>query len=194
VNRWKERLTPAKIAALEALVGECLTETGYTLTMPESERRPGVREAWFRVVYRNYLDGKWWAKMNTPLGRLANLSALELSDAPETGNAPDVSGYPSWVNWSFVMPSWDGPPNYTGPPVQRGLGMPSGSTASSSGWTPLSRGSDGRFGLRRFSAKLNPTAFGTRRAFTHALPPSFGLRCARIPAQQRGFRPVSFFT
>jgi len=33
------------------------------------------------------------------------------------------------------------------------------------------RGSDGRFGLRRFRAKQNPTAFGTRRAFTHALPP-----------------------
>ena len=45
-----------------------------------------------------------------------------------------------------------------------------------SGWTPLGRGSDGRFGLRRFRAKLTPTPFGTHRAFTHALPPSFGLR------------------
>jgi len=36
--------------------------------------------------------------------------------------------------------------------------------------------SDGRFGLRRLRAKLTPTAFGTHRAFTHALPPSFGLR------------------
>ena len=50
------------------------------------------------------------------------------------------------------------------------------STAPSSGWAPLGRGSDGRFGLRRFRAKLNPTPFGTHRAFTHALPPSFGLR------------------
>ena len=41
---------------------------------------------------------------------------------------------------------------------------------------PLSRGSDGRFGLRRFRAKLTPTPFRTHRAFTHALPPSFGLR------------------
>src|ERR1035441_10758128 len=54
--------------------------------------------------------------------------------------------------------------------------MPSRSTASSSEWTPLGRGSDGRFGLRRFRAKLTPTPFGTHRAFTHALPPSFGLR------------------
>ena len=50
------------------------------------------------------------------------------------------------------------------------------STASSSRWTPLGRGSDGRFGLRRFRAKLTPTPFGTHRAFTHALPPSYGLR------------------
>ena len=35
---------------------------------------------------------------------------------------------------------------------------------------PLGRGSDGRFGLRPFCAKLTPTPFGTHRAFTHALP------------------------
>jgi len=52
------------------------------------------------------------------------------------------------------------------------------STSPSSGWTPLGRGSDGRFGLRRFRAKQKPTTFGTRRAFTHALPPSSGLRSA----------------
>jgi len=40
------------------------------------------------------------------------------------------------------------------------------------GWTPLSRGSGGRFGLRRFRAKQNPTPFGTHRAFTRTLPPS----------------------
>jgi|GEM_PF-5805390 len=38
------------------------------------------------------------------------------------------------------------------------------------------RGSDGRFGWRRFGAKLTPTPFGTHRALTHALPPSPGLR------------------
>ncbi|MGB7620987.1 MAG: sulfotransferase, partial [Terriglobia bacterium] len=82
VNRWKERLSPAQTASLEALVGRCLAEMGYSLSVPESERRPGLREAWMRTVYLNYLDAKFWAKMNTPLGRLANLSAMELSDAP----------------------------------------------------------------------------------------------------------------
>jgi hypothetical protein len=54
--------------------------------------------------------------------------------------------------------------------------VPSFSTSSSSGWSPLGRGSGGRFGLRRFRAKLTLTPFGTHRAFTHALPPSSGLR------------------
>ena len=35
--------------------------------------------------------------------------------------------------------------------------------ASSSRYTPLNRCSDGRFGLRRFRAKLNPSAFDTYR-------------------------------
>ena|SRR5271165_356634 len=39
-------------------------------------------------------------------------------------------------------------------------------------WTPLRRGSGGRFGLRRFRAKQNPTPFVTHRAFTRTLPPS----------------------
>ena len=57
------------------------------------------------------------------------------------------------------------------------------STSSSSEWTPLGRGSGGRFGLRRFRAKLNPTAFGTHRAITHALPPSFGLVRDRLSCE-----------
>jgi hypothetical protein len=59
-------------------------------------------------------------------------------------------------------------------------------TSLFSGWTPLGRGSDRRFGLRRFRAKLTPTAFGTHRAFTHALPPSFGSALSLSP-----FRLVS---
>src|SRR5579863_9251751 len=58
--------------------------------------------------------------------------------------------------------------------------------SASSGWAPRGRGSDGRFGLRRFRAKLTPTPFGTHRAFTHALPPSFGLRYVPFAV------PVSF--
>src|ERR1700690_651211 len=46
---------------------------------------------------------------------------------------------------------------------------------------PLGRGSRGRFGLRRFRAQLNPTAFGTHRAFPRALPPALRLRSVLFP-------------
>jgi hypothetical protein len=83
VNRWKEKLSRTEIAALEAVVGGCLEECGYPLMASAEERRTTMREAWLRAVYPNFLDAKFWMKMRTPLGRLTNLSALELygSDA-----------------------------------------------------------------------------------------------------------------
>jgi hypothetical protein len=35
-----------------------------------------------REMYPAFLDSKLWLKMNTPVGRLANMSALELADEP----------------------------------------------------------------------------------------------------------------
>jgi sulfotransferase family protein len=81
MNRWKERLTREEVAALEALVGDCLEELSYPLTTPQHERQPGLRERWMRAVYPTFLDTKLWLKLRTPVGRMANLSALELSEA-----------------------------------------------------------------------------------------------------------------
>ena len=83
VNRWRERLSPREVAGLEAMVGDCLTEFGYSLSLPEKQRRPGVREQWMRLVYRNYFDAKLWLKINTPAGRFASLSELELLDSAQ---------------------------------------------------------------------------------------------------------------
>jgi Sulfotransferase family len=80
LNRWKERLSRAEVAALEALVGECLEELGYELTIPEPERRPSLRERWMHTVYSSFLNAKLWLKIRTPMGRLASLSELELAD------------------------------------------------------------------------------------------------------------------
>ena len=80
MNRWKERLSHEQVAGLEALVGECLEQQGYPLTLPGSERNLGLRERWLRAVYPGFLDTKLWLKLNTPIGRMANLSALELDD------------------------------------------------------------------------------------------------------------------
>ena len=85
VQRWKDKLSTQDIAGIEALVGPCLEEFGYSLTTPQREREPGLQEKWMRAVYPLFLDAKLALKIRTPLGRMANLSALELTDsaAPE---------------------------------------------------------------------------------------------------------------
>ncbi len=82
LGRWKERLSQADVAGIEGAVGKCLEDTGYTLSLPAAERTPGMRAGWMRAVYPNFLSAKLWLKLNTPVGRLANLSALELEDEP----------------------------------------------------------------------------------------------------------------
>jgi hypothetical protein len=79
VNRWKEKLSRREVAAIEAVVGECLDQSGYPLLTSGEERSTGVSEAWLRAVYPSFLDAKLWLKLRTPMGRLTNLSPLELS-------------------------------------------------------------------------------------------------------------------
>ncbi len=80
LGRWKERLSPANIAAIESAVGACLEENGYQLSLPAAERRISLRAAWMRAMYPAFLGSKLWLKLHTPVGRLANVSALELED------------------------------------------------------------------------------------------------------------------
>jgi LPS sulfotransferase NodH len=82
VNRWKEKLPREEVAALEALVGPCLQEFGYALTLPEAERKPSLRGRLLRIIYPALFSAKLWLKFHTPVGKLSNLSALEL-DAPD---------------------------------------------------------------------------------------------------------------
>ena len=82
LGRWKKRLSPENIAAIESTVGDCLEENGYQLSLSVAERRISLRGSFMRVMYPAFLDSKLWLKLNTPLGRFANLSALELTDEP----------------------------------------------------------------------------------------------------------------
>lgn len=82
LGRWKERLAHADVAALEATVGECLQENGYALSLPADERRRSLRQLWMRGMYPAFLNSKLWLKLHTPVGRLANMSALELEEEP----------------------------------------------------------------------------------------------------------------
>jgi hypothetical protein len=79
VNRWKERLTEQEIADLEALVGRGLEESGYELTTSVERRRLSLRHRLLAEFYPTFLDAKLWLRLHTSVGRLSDLSALELS-------------------------------------------------------------------------------------------------------------------
>jgi LPS sulfotransferase NodH len=80
VNRWKERLSGQEIAGIEGLVGSCLEESGYQLTTTAEQRRPSLSSKLMAAAYPHFLGTKLWLKVHTPVGRFANLSALELSE------------------------------------------------------------------------------------------------------------------
>jgi hypothetical protein len=82
LGRWKERLAQGQIAAIEATVGDCLEGSGYELSLPTAERRRSLRQSWMRATYPIFLDAKLWLKVQTPFGRFANLSTLELQEEP----------------------------------------------------------------------------------------------------------------
>ncbi len=80
MNRWKTRLSREEVTGIEKLVGRCLNDVGYGLSTPEDERRPGLAEKWMRATYLSYFNTKLWLKVSTPLGRMASLTELELTD------------------------------------------------------------------------------------------------------------------
>jgi hypothetical protein len=82
LGRWKERLSVASVAAIEGAVGDCLEDNGYPLSLPAAERRISWRSSWMRSIYPLFLGSKLWLKLNTPVGRFANVSALELAEEP----------------------------------------------------------------------------------------------------------------
>jgi hypothetical protein len=82
LGRWKERLAQDEVAAIEGTVGESLQENGYELSLPAVERRRSLKQLSMRGIYPAFLGSKLWLKLHTPIGRLANMSALEIEDEP----------------------------------------------------------------------------------------------------------------
>jgi len=80
LGRWKERLSAENVAAIESTVGDCLEENGYELSAGAGGRRIRARHWLMSGMYPAFLGSKLWLKLNTPMGRLANESALELAD------------------------------------------------------------------------------------------------------------------
>ena len=71
----------SEIAALEALIGDCLEEFGYPLT---NERRSSASLdatlSLMRILYPPYFDAKLFLQSNTVVGRLTKGTRLELTD------------------------------------------------------------------------------------------------------------------
>jgi hypothetical protein len=82
LGRWKERLSAAEVAAIEGAVGDCLEENGYQLSPATKGTRRSARHSAMRLAYPAFLNSKLWLKLHTPLGRLSNMSVLELDDEP----------------------------------------------------------------------------------------------------------------
>lgn len=87
VNRWKQKLLRTDVVAIEAAVGECLEEFGYPLTTSREERRLGLSNQLLRAAYAKFLDTKLWLKIKTPVGRLTNISPLELTSTGSSESA-----------------------------------------------------------------------------------------------------------
>jgi hypothetical protein len=75
VERWKTKMSPEQVAALEDLIGDFLLELGYSLSS-EARRRAGLRVARLRT-YPVMFEAKHWMKA-TPLGRFVHLKNLEV--------------------------------------------------------------------------------------------------------------------
>ena len=82
VDRWKSKLSPSEVNALEALIGDCLEEFGYSLTTDRRSRAPlSPTLSLMRILYPRYFDAKLFLKSKTFLGRvLAKGRRLELTD------------------------------------------------------------------------------------------------------------------
>ena len=87
LNRWSAKLSRSEIMSVEAMVGEFLEELGYSLSSPGEAPKWSLAEKVMRAFYFSLLNTKLWLKTQTPVGRLANLGALEISDHIESTEA-----------------------------------------------------------------------------------------------------------
>jgi LPS sulfotransferase NodH len=88
VNRWKEKLTQQQVAALEFLIGPTLQACGYPLTLNVAQERGQLQWKLLSALYPRFLATKHWLKVNTPMGRLSDLSALELQSTSADAEHP----------------------------------------------------------------------------------------------------------
>ncbi len=69
VGRWKNALPPEQLARLEALIGPCLQELGYTLAQPKKALAGQLALRRLRALYPAYFSLRFWAKSRLPLAK-----------------------------------------------------------------------------------------------------------------------------
>jgi len=70
VGCWKGQYAPRELADFEALVGDCLEETGYSLATSPRQRRCSISTSATAALCLSQLELKHQLKCHTPLGRL----------------------------------------------------------------------------------------------------------------------------
>lgn len=76
IGRWKTMFTPQQIRDIEAVDGDLLKATGYTLDTPPENLRPSLAVRFMNFLYPRYFDFKLWLKSATPLARLASTARM----------------------------------------------------------------------------------------------------------------------
>ena len=71
VGRWRGQYSPEQLAGFEALVGDCLVQTGYSLATSPEQRRSALSMLGFSAFHVSQLELKYQLKSHTPLSRLA---------------------------------------------------------------------------------------------------------------------------
>jgi hypothetical protein len=71
VNRWMRQCSAHELAIFEALVGDCLEETGYKLATGPRYMRRMLAVSATSLFYTSQLELKHWLKSHTALGRFA---------------------------------------------------------------------------------------------------------------------------
>jgi hypothetical protein len=71
VGRWKKQYSAEDLARFEALVGDCLEETGYSLATSRKNRKSALSSDAIAALNLAELELKHRLKRHTPLGRLA---------------------------------------------------------------------------------------------------------------------------
>lgn len=71
VGRWKRQYSAEELARFEALAGDCLEDTGYSLATSPQQKSGTLLTAGLAAFYVSQLELKYQLKSHTPLKRLA---------------------------------------------------------------------------------------------------------------------------